>query len=192
MARLDDADQVHPVDRQQWRAWLSTHHDTSPGVWLVSHTRASGKPQLHYEDVVEELLCFGWIDSTTRRLDDHRTMLYVAPRKKGGTWAATNKARVEKLTAAGLMTEAGLRVVDQAKADGSWTLLDPVEALEVPADLQDAFARHPDAGRAYEALTPSRKKQVLWALVSARRPQTRSARIAAMVERAKAGAPLIQ
>ncbi len=182
MSRLDDADQIHPLSRQEWRAWLAAHHDTSPGVWLVGFTQASGKANLPYEDVVEELLCFGWIDSTTRKLDDQRTMLYVAPRKKGGTWAATNKARVERLAAAGLMHEAGLRVIAAAKADGSWTILDPVEALEVPSDLQDAFDRHPPAQRGYDALGNGRKKQVLWSVVSAKRPETRAARIARIID----------
>lgn len=178
MSRLEDAEQVHPHSRREWRSWLAAHHETSSGVWLVGFTQASGKATLPYEDIVEELLCFGWIDSTTRKLDDQRTMLYVAPRKRGGTWAATNKARVERLTAAGLMQEAGLRVIAAAKADGSWTILDPVEALEVPSDLQDAFDRHPGAQRSYDALSNGRKKQVLWSVVSAKRPETRAARIA--------------
>lgn len=190
--RLDDAELVHPTSRQEWRAWLEANHATSPGVWWVSFRESTGRRQLSYDDMVEELLCFGWIDSTARKLDDERTMLYVAPRKKGGTWAATNKTRVERLLKAGLMHDSGLRVIEEAKADGSWTVLDSVEALEVPPDLRQAFKRHPQAGRAYEALTPGRKKQLLWSVVSAKREETRSARIAALVERAESGEPLVR
>jgi uncharacterized protein YdeI (YjbR/CyaY-like superfamily) len=192
VARLDDAERVHPADRAEWRAWLVAHHAASSGVWLVSRTRASGGSQLPYEDIVEELLCFGWIDSTTRKLDADHTMMYVAPRKKGGTWAATNKARVERLTAAGLMTDAGLRAVERAREDGSWTALDAVEALEIPADLQDAFRDHPRARAAYDLLSAGRQKQVLWSVVSAKREQTRAARITAIVDRAEAGEPLVR
>ena len=182
MSRLDDAEQIQPASRAELRAWLKARHAASPGVWLVGFTKASGKATLGYEEIVEELLCFGWIDSTTRKLDDERTMLYVAPRKKGGTWAATNKARVERLVAAGLMEEPGLRVIEAAKADGSWTILDSVDALEVPSDLQDAFDRHPSARRGYDALPNGGKKQVLWSVVSAKRPETRTSRIARIIE----------
>ncbi len=191
MARLDDAERVHPHSRAEWRRWLERCHSTSPGVWFVTHTKASGLQELSYEDLVEELMCFGWVDSTTRGLDDGLTMLYVAPRKPGGTWAATNKARVERLTAAGLMAPAGLAAVERAKQDGSWTSLDSVEALEVPDDLATAFDSHPDLARRYEQLGPGGKKQVLWAVVSAKRPATRVARIERLVSRARGGEPLV-
>ena len=171
-----------PRSRQEWRAWLAARHETSPGVWLVGFTQASGKAKLPYEDIVEELLCFGCdrLHDPQARRPAHDAVR--RPRKKGGTWAATNKARVERLVAAGLMHEAGLRVIEAAKADGSWTILDPVEALEVPSDLQDAFDRHPPAQRGYDALGNGGKKQVLWSVVSAKRPETRAARIARIIE----------
>ncbi len=156
-----------------------------------SHTKASGKQQLTYEDVIEELLCYGWVDSTARKIDAERSALYVAPRKKGGTWAATNKARIERLLENGLMTEAGMAVINQAKADGSWTILDPVEALEVPPDLAAAFTANPSLAERYEALGVGGKKQVLWSVVSAKRAETRAARISRIVERADLGEPLI-
>ena len=191
MARLDDAARVHPRHRRDWRRWLERNHATSTGVWLVSHTKASGSQELSYEDVVEELLCFGWVDSTARGLGDGLTMLYVCPRKKGGTWAATNKARVERLAAAGLMAPAGLEAVERAKQDGSWTMLDSVEALEVPDDLAEACDAHPALREAYEALGDGGRKQVLWSLVSAKRPQTRASRLDRLVVRARDGQPLV-
>jgi uncharacterized protein YdeI (YjbR/CyaY-like superfamily) len=177
MSRLDNAEQVQPANRAALRRWLTKHHAESPGVWLVSYTKASGKPQLAYEDIVLELLCFGWIDSTTRKIDDERSALYVAPRKKGSTWAATNKARVELLLDQGLMHSAGLAAIERAQADGSWTALDAVEALEVPDDLATALRRDRSAADRYDAMSKSAKKLLLWSVVSAKRPETRATRI---------------
>jgi uncharacterized protein YdeI (YjbR/CyaY-like superfamily) len=177
MGRLDDAAVIQPASRAALRRWLTKNHDTATGVWVATYTKASGKPQLPYEDIVLELLCFGWVDSQTRSLDNERAARYVAPRKKGSTWAATNKARVKSLVADGLMRPAGQAAIDQAKKDGSWTVLDPIEALEVPADFARAMRAHPGAKKRYEALSISAKKQVLWSVISAKRQQTRSARI---------------
>ena len=190
MSRLDDAELVQPKDSAALRRWLTTHHDTSSGVWIVSYTKASGKPRLDYEDIVLQLLCFGWVDSTARKIDDERSAIYCAPRKKGGTWAATNKARVKRLETDGQMTPAGRAVIDQAKKDGSWTILDPVEALKVPDDLAAAFKEHPDAAARYESLSKSAKKQVLWSVVSAKRPETRAARVQRVIQRATSGESL--
>lgn len=190
MSRLDDAELVQPKSRAVLRRWLTKHHDTSPGVWIVSFTKASGKPQLDYEDIVLELLCFGWVDSTARKIDAERSAIYCAPRKKGGTWAATNKARIKRLEAEGLLTPAGRAVITQAKRDGSWTILDGVEALEVPDDLAAAFKQHPDAAARYESLGKGAKKQVLWSVISAKRPETRAARVERVIQRAEAGESL--
>lgn len=191
MAALDDAPRVEPTGRAAWRAWLEANHATSSGAWVVFHTKASGRQVLSYEELVEELLCFGWVDATTRSLGDGRTAQYVAPRKPGSTWAATNKARVERLTAAGLMAPAGAAAVARAKADGSWTVLDAVEALEVPPDLEAAFAAHPMLRDSYDRLGPGGKKQVLWSLVSAKRQATRASRLTRLIERAETGQPLL-
>jgi uncharacterized protein YdeI (YjbR/CyaY-like superfamily) len=191
MSRLDDAELVQPADRAEWRSWLAAKHGSSPGVWVVNYTKGSGKQKLSYEDVIEELLCYGWVDSTARKLDHERAMLYVAPRKKDSTWAATNKARVERLVADGLMTAAGIAAIERAKSNGSWTILDPVEALEVPPDLREAFDNNPEVAERYEALGTGGKKQVLWSVVSAKRAETRAARIAAIVARGQAQESLL-
>ena len=182
MSRLEDAELFQPVNRAALRKWLTKHHATSTGVWVVTYTRASGKPQVPYEEIVLELLCFGWVDSTTRKIDEERSAIYVAPRKKGSTWASTNKARVKHLIADGLMQPAGKAVIDRAKRDGSWTILDPVEALEVPDDLAKALRTHPRAKTRYEKLSNSAKKQVLWSVVSAKRVETRRARIQKFID----------
>lgn len=184
--RLDDAARVDPRTRDEWRAWLQEHHATSTGVWVVQHKRSSDRRGVEYEDLVLEALCFGWIDSTQRRLDDARAILYFAPRRPGGTWARSNKERVERLVGEGLMAPAGLAAIEAAKADGSWSVLDAVEALAVPDDLADALDAQPGARAAYEALSPSAKRQVLWSVVSAKRPETRARRIATTLDQLRA------
>ena len=183
--RLDKAQRVEPRSRAAWRAWLADHHATSPGVWLVDFTKASGKACLEYEDIICEALCFGWIDSTLR-VEGDRRLLYVAPRRPGSTWARSNKERVARLTAEGRMRPAGLAAVEAARADGSWVMLDSVEALEVPEDLAAALAAAPGARRRFDDLPPSRRKQLLWSVVSAKRAATREWRVAAVVQEALA------
>jgi uncharacterized protein YdeI (YjbR/CyaY-like superfamily) len=184
VAQLDEAERIQPASRAEWRAWLAKHHDTAPGVWLVTFTRASGRESLSYEDIIAEALCFGWVDSTVRPVDGERTMMYLTRRRRGSTWARTNKERVERLLAEGLMHPAGIAAVDSAKADGSWTLLDPVEALEVPPDLAAALDSTTGARAGYEAMSVSAKKAVLWSVISAKRAETRARRVAAAVEEA--------
>ena len=136
-----------------------------------------GHDGVAYAEAVEEALCFGWIDGRTRPLDGFHTRQHFSPRKKGGTWARSNKERVERLETAGLMTEAGWAVIDAAQADGSWNALDEIEAMVVPDDLATALAASPQAATAFEGFAPSAKQAYLWWIKTAKRPETRSQRI---------------
>lgn len=176
-----NSDELRPANRSEWRAWLATHHDSSAGVWLIWRKKKSGPPGISLEDAVEEALCYGWIDSRLRHLDSGESALRFTARRPMSTWAPRNKARVRSLIERGLMTATGLRVVEAAKRDGWWAALDNVEHLRVPKDLAQAMAEHPDAGRNFAALSPSAKKMVLWWVVSARLPATRTLRIAKTV-----------
>jgi uncharacterized protein YdeI (YjbR/CyaY-like superfamily) len=182
---LDDREMIEVHDRATWRAWLDAHHASSPGVWLVTWRSRSGRQGLGYEDAVQEALCFGWVDSTAGVVDDARGKLYFSPRKPRSPWAATNKARVERLIRDGLMTPAGLAVIEQAKANGWWTILDSVERLEVPGDLAAALAAAPPAAARFDAWPPSVRKQQLAQVAYAVRPATRAARIARIVDLAR-------
>jgi uncharacterized protein YdeI (YjbR/CyaY-like superfamily) len=173
----DQAERIHPDSRGQWRDWLKSNHASSTGVWLVSWRKHTGKDGPSYEDAVEEALCFGWIDSTGRKLDDDRTMLWFSPRKPGSGWARPNKERIERLTAAGLMTPAGQRVIDTARTDGSWSRLDDVENLVVPDDLAEAFDIRPPARQNWDAFPRSVRRSILEWIVQAKRDTTRAARI---------------
>ena len=141
-----------------------------------------GGPQIGYDESVEQALCFGWVDSRDRTLDDRRTMLWFAPRKARSGWARSNKERIERLTAAGLMEPAGLALVEAAKADGSWTLLDAVEDLVVPDDLAAALDSAPPARAHWEAFPRSVRRSILEWIVHARRPETRARRVAVTAE----------
>jgi uncharacterized protein YdeI (YjbR/CyaY-like superfamily) len=170
-------DAVHPLTRADWRDWLREHHDRPEGVWLVSWKRSTAKPRVEYDEAVEEALCFGWVDSTAGTVDDERSQLWFAPRRKGSGWSRSNKERVERLVAAGLMEPPGLAKIDAAKADGSWSKLDAVEALEVPNDLASAFAGHPGSAAKFAAFPPGVRRAILAWIVDARRPETRAKRV---------------
>ena len=181
---MADHPQVHPETRAEWRAWLAANHATSRGVWLVQWRTSTGRRRLEYDEAVEEALCFGWIDSLVKRLDDERSMITMTPRKPAGGWSRSNKERLERLTAAGLMAPSGLRAVEIARANGAWELLDDVEALVVPPDLAAALARDDDAASGFAAMSPSARKAILLALTTAKKPETRARRIATAVAEA--------
>ncbi|MCG2808370.1 MAG: YdeI/OmpD-associated family protein [Coriobacteriia bacterium] len=182
---LEDLARVEPASRVEFRAWLGDNSDSSAGIWLAVGKKGNQVTTLSYDDAVEEALCFGWIDSTVRRLDADRFLQLFTPRRPGSIWARTNKVRVERMIAEGLMMPAGLAVIERAKADGSWTLLDDVEALVTPEDLAAALAATPGAASGFEALPPSIRKQQLYRIASVKRPETRARHIAAAVAMAQ-------
>lgn len=172
-----EGESVHAETRDRWRVWLEANSASSSGVWLVSWRTATGRPQIGYEDAILEALCFGWVDSVQKPVDDERTALRFTPRRKGSPWARTNKARVEALRAEGLMTPSGEAVITAAQTDGSWAIFDSVDALEIPADLTSALAADPAAAANFEGFTDSQKQAALRWLVLARRPDTRATRV---------------
>lgn len=177
LATAPDGEIVHPTTRTQWRAWLAKHHARQEGVWVASYRAATGKPRVEYDEIVEEALAFGWIDSRAKTLDDGRSLLWLAPRRRTSGWSKSNKQRVARLERKGLMTDAGRRVVEEAKVSGTWTLLDSVEALEVPRDLAVALSSNEAAERHFGAFPPSSKKIILTWIATAKREETRRKRI---------------
>ena len=168
---------THPLSVADWRVWLETHHPRGEGVWVITYKKAAGKPTLTYDEIVDEAMCFGWVDSTPRKLDDERSMRYVAPRKAGSGWSRVNKERIARLTVEGRMAPAGLAKIAAAKADGSWSLLDVVENMEIPDDLAKAFVRHPGSATHFEAFPRSVKRGILEWIHTAKRAATRAQRI---------------
>jgi uncharacterized protein YdeI (YjbR/CyaY-like superfamily) len=167
---------VEVEGRAALRAWLVANHADAGSVWLV--TWRKGDPRfLAYDAVVEEALCFGWVDSLPRALDATRTMLRLSPRKPGSAWSAANKARVARLDAAGLMAPAGLAAVARARADGSWAKLDAVEAQAEPDDLAAALAAHPPAATHWAAFPRSVRRGILEWIAQAKGAGTRATRV---------------
>jgi uncharacterized protein YdeI (YjbR/CyaY-like superfamily) len=186
----DNAAQV--TSRAQWRAWLTRHHASrTTGIWLVTFKKAEGTKHLPYDAVVEEALCFGWIDSKPRKLDAARSMLWLAPRKAGTNWSEANRKRVARLMAEQRMAPAGLAKVQAAMVDGSFTALEAVDALEIPPDLAAAFRKHRGSAANFAAFPRSARRAILEWILNAKRTETRAGRVtetatlAARNERAK-------
>ena len=180
-------EQVTVTSRAQWRRWLAKHHDSSPGIWLVRYKQGSGHKHVTYDDVVVEALCFGWVDSRPRTLDDDRSQLLLTPRKATSRWSAVNKERVERPTREGRMETAGLAVVQAAKGGGSWDALNAVEQLAEPSDLAQALDDDPAARVQWEAFPRSTKRAILEWITTAKAPETRRRRIDETVSEARVG-----
>ncbi|MFE1746633.1 YdeI family protein [Coleofasciculus sp. H7-2] len=178
MPKFDDQlETIYASDRTYWREWLEKNHRTSPGIWLIYYKVKSGKPSVRYNEAVKEALCFGWIDSKVKSLDEERYMQIFTPRKLKSVWSKLNKQYIEEIIEQGLMTEVGFKKIDAAKQDGSWTALDEIEALTIPMDLKQALEANEAANRNFETFSNSLKKNILFWINSAKRPETRLKRI---------------
>ena len=186
MGRMDDAERIHVESRAAWRAWLTDHHASSDGVWVVLW-RQSDRPKPSYDDLVEEALCFGWIDATNRPLGEDRRMQWYSPRRARSPWAATNKVRVARLIEQGLMMPAGQAVIDAAKASVWWSVLDGPEAGIVPDELQRALDQNDAARETWDSYPASVRKYQLTQIAMAMNPETVSGRIARVVHTAAEG-----
>lgn len=181
----ESLEHVEVRSRAELRAWLAKHHTQAETIWLVTYKKSVPEYYIGYDAVVEEALCFGWIDSRTGRVDEQRSKLLYSPRRRGSVWSKLNKDRVAKLEEAGLITAAGWKKIDEAKADGSWDALNEVDALITPPDLAKALKKA-KAAAAFERLTPSQRRGLLDHLRQAKSPATREKRIVMLVERALA------
>jgi uncharacterized protein YdeI (YjbR/CyaY-like superfamily) len=175
---------VRCKDRATWRAWLERNHASASFAWLQYFRKGSGRPSITYSEAVEEALCFGWIDSKAEPLEDSSWRQYFCPRKPGSAWSKLNKQRVERMIAEGLMREPGLRIIEAARANGSWGSLDAVEALEIPDDFAAALDALPGAREFFDATSRTNRKQTLYLIASAKRAETRAQRIAKAAEAA--------
>ncbi|WP_316822254.1 YdeI/OmpD-associated family protein [Pedobacter gandavensis] len=173
-----------PENQEEWRNWLKENHHSSQSIWLIQYKQKSTKHSVSWSDSVDEALCFGWIDSTRKTIDEERFIQFFTKRKPTSNWSKINKAKVERLIAEGLMAEAGLKSIEIAKKNGSWTNLDEVEELIIPKDLEEAFRSLPDSADYFNSLRKSVKKMILYWILSAKRPETRKKRIDEVAEHA--------
>jgi uncharacterized protein YdeI (YjbR/CyaY-like superfamily) len=179
--QISDALLLAGVD--EWRGWLAAHGKAERMVWLIVHREGDG-PGVDLRRAVEHALCFGWIDSKTIKRDDRTTYQCFTPRNPRSTWSKVNRERIERLTAAGLMTPAGQELVDLAKRTGTWDLLADAQNLIVPADLRAALAGNPPADKHFHAFPPSARRTILEWITLAKRPETRARRIQQTVTQA--------
>lgn len=165
-------------NRDEWRDWLSQHHDKSAGIWLVFYKKHTGKPSLEYEAAVEEALCFGWIDSIIKKIDDESYVRKLTPRKPNSRWSNLNKKRIMKLQRQGLMTKAGMARVKEARESGLWDKPDrPSISFVVPKELERVLAINAKAKRFFDQLAPSYQKHFIGWIAVAKRQETKDRRV---------------
>ncbi len=168
----NNRNEYYPASRKQWRNWLQKNYAKQNHVWLILYKKETGKPTVTYAEVVEEALCFGWIDSKPNKRDEESYFLFIAPRKPKSVWSALNKTRIKKLLNENLIVPPGLQKIDAAKKDGSWNALDKVEAMEMPEALKKAFIKNKTALKNFEAFPPSVKKAIYQWMQSAKTETT--------------------
>mgnify|MGYP001820886663 CR=1 FL=1 len=177
MSKMQDLERVEVESVEALRAWFEQNYAQTESIWLVTYKKNVPANYVSSQEVLDAVLCFGWIDGRRMKLDDERTMQLLAPRK-AQHWSKSYKDRVAKLTAEGRMHEAGLQAVAAAKASGSWDFLNDVDALIKPADLVEALESYPSALQYYEAFPDSAKRDILRWIKLAKKPETRAKRIA--------------
>ena len=179
-----EIEEFYPETKQQLRKWLQKNHLIKDAVWLIFYKKHTGKPSVVWTDAVDEALCFGWIDSKGETIDKDTFRQYFCKRKPTSTWSKINKQKIETLTAKGLMTEAGFKVIEIAKQNGSWTILDEAEELTVPAELEKAFEKFENSKDHFSSLSKSKKKVLLYWIALAKTEATRQKRILEIAENA--------
>lgn len=172
----------YPRSRKEWRDWLQENHDKKQSVWLIYYKRKSNISTVIYSEAVDEALCFGWIDSKSKPIDEHKFMQFFSRRKNNSVWSKVNKEKIERLTKEGLMTKAGYEIIETAKQNGFWTILDEAEALIIPTDLENEFQKRPNAKEYFSSLSRSDKRNILQWIVLAKRQETREKRINEIVD----------
>jgi len=172
-----DLETFYPTNRQEWREWLAENHRSKQSIWLVCYKKKTNIPTLSWSEAVEEALCFGWIDSTRNTVNDEKFVQLFSKRKAKSTWSKVNKEKVLLLIEQELMTQAGHESIEIAKQNGSWIILDEVEALSIPPDLDEALKANPDSMDYFLSLSKSVKKGILQWIVLAKRTETRAKRI---------------
>lgn len=179
---MEEEETVYPKSRAEWRSWLEANHRDKQSVWLIYYKKKSGLPTVAYSDAVDEALCFGWIDSKSKPLDEEKFKQFFSKRKEKSVWSKINKEKIERLTREGLMTQAGIESIEKAKQNGSWSILDEAEALVIPADLEDAFSRYDGSRSYFTGLSRSNQRNILQWLVLAKKAETRQNRISEIAQ----------
>ena len=177
MIELNELETFCPANSQEWREWLKENHNIKQSIWLICYKKQTNIPTISWSNAVDEALCFGWIDSTRKTIDNEKFIQFFCKRKPNSAWSKINKEKVKRLIQDGLMTAAGCKSIEIAKENGSWIILDDVEELLIPKDLEKAFESHTGSQEFFLSLSKSAKKIMLHWIVMAKRPETRQRRI---------------
>lgn len=172
----------YPKSQTDWRNWLEKNHQLKQSVWVVFYKKSTKIASISWSEAVDESLCFGWIDSTKKTIDSESYTQYFSKRKPNSIWSKVNKDKVEYLTSKKLIREAGYKSIETAKKNGSWFIMDEVEALILPKALKEEFDKRKGALEYYESLSKSAKKILLSWIVLAKRPETKQKRIIEIAE----------
>lgn len=178
----DHREELFFPNRRELRSWLAGNWHRKTGVWAIFYKKSTGLSDLSWEALVEECLCFGWIDSLPGKVDDTRTKIYISPRKPNSGWSRRNKLLLEDLRSRGLLETPGLAAIDRAMNNGSWERFDLAEALVVPAELQKALDDDDAFSSQWELMSEPRKRQVLQQIYDAKSEPTRLKRISSLRE----------
>lgn len=171
--------ELHFADRHAWRAWLKKNHDRAGVLWMVFYKGRPDLPTVPYDDAVEEALCFGWIDSTIRKIDEERYVRKFTPRRSGSRWSDLNRERAEKMIRAKRMTKTGMEKIRMAKDEGTWeTGPAPTKAPPMPDAFREALDANATARKHFDTLAPSYRRQYLGWIAAAKREETQRKRIA--------------
>lgn len=182
---MEITETIYLTNRIDWRDWLESNHQSKKEIWLIYYKKHTGKPRIPYDDAVEEALCFGWIDSIVKRVDDATFVQKFSPRKPRSLWSALNKDRVEKMIKAGLMTQAGLDKIEEAKNNGKWEeAYTSKKVVEIPSDLTFELSKDNAAHRNFLNFADSYKNMYINWINSAKKEETRQRRIKKVVLRA--------
>lgn len=177
-----ERDEVFCPNREALRAWLSDHHSQTAGIWAIFYKKSTRLSDLSWDELVEECLCFGWIDSLPGKVDELRTKIYICPRKPNSGWSRRNKLLLIDLEAKGLMAPSGQAAVQRAKDNGSWERFDLAEDLVLPSDLVSALDSDGIFKDAWNKLTDAKKRQFLQQVYDGKSQATRDKKIASIRE----------
>jgi uncharacterized protein YdeI (YjbR/CyaY-like superfamily) len=171
-------------NRSEWRDWLAANHDKETEIWLVYYKKAIGIPSIQYGESLDEALCYGWVDSLIKKIDEQRYARKFTPRKDDSKWSLVNKKRVEQLIQEGRMSEHGMKKVEAAKHSGRWDspVQKPKLDFTMPADFAEALRNNPEAEAAFKGLAASHQKQYLAWIITAKRPETKKKRITESIQ----------
>ncbi len=171
---------IEVKNRVEWRAWLAENHNRVSEIWLIYYKKETGISSIAYEESLDEALCYGWVDSLIKKLDDTKYVRKFTPRKDNSKWSLVNKKRVEVLISDGLMTEHGMKKVEAARLSGSWDRPQqkPKMDFEMPVEFAEALKNNPQAAETFNSLAATYQKQYIGWICVARQPGTRDKRIA--------------